>query len=765
MPAENQTTVRNVEYRLTGNTTSFDASIQSAINTLDSLEKKFTKISGEPTKTRKPLERASTIAVAESQIKKLQQTLNTVDIQMLSPSQIALLQAAGAELDKINLKLEKADAKNKASNASLESSTVKLKAVNNSLKILPKTTQSAATGVFTLAQAFTKLKMVFATIEKIIRLFQKAYSVAADYGETMNLFNVATGESKKQLDAFARSMATAYHLDDNNIRKSVAIFRQYANTMGVATKEADLLSENLTKLTYDLASLYNVEDPNEMAKAIRSGLAGQTKSLMMYGISVHKASLEQTALRHNIKATSSQWSEADKVLLRYMTILDATSNAQGDLAKTLESPANQMRIFKEQVQILTRNISSFAVVIGQIVMPILNGFLRSINAVLATMAKASGYKIEDFTGQAAQDMEDAAEATEEYSNALKGLLSPLDEINQASTTNAADGLSVINPEISAALQGYDNLMDSISTKADKFADIFDKVFNPTLFASIGNLLGSIFGLVDTGLTAITNALNTLSPVLNPILDVVSALLNAVSWLLSNVVTPVLNFIAVLTDNVWALVLAFTALNLAQLLVTADYKSMMAVKIISFFANMTKAIITNTAALLANAAQALKTKLASAVLAVAIWWETAAWWQKAIAVIAAAGAMAAVVGAIVLAATSSAKSQADSTMSDTPNIPAMATGGVVSAPTIAMIGEGRYNEAVVPLGNSPQFATMKEDIANEILSKISQTPYMSQQGSANSNRPVVLQLNGREFARAIIPDISAVQPQTGLRIQK
>ena len=97
------------------------------------------------------------------------------------------------------------------------------------------------------------------------------------------------------------------------------------------------------------------------------------------------------------------------------------------------------------------------------------------------------------------------------------------------------------------------------------------------------------------------------------------------------------------------------------------------------------------------------------------------------------------------------------------IPALATGGIVDQPTVAMIGEGKYSEAVVPLGNSPQFKTMKEDIAASVVSSLAQTPSYSDQLSRR-NTPVILQVNGKEFARAILPDLSYGQLQTGVKLR-
>lgn len=84
------------------------------------------------------------------------------------------------------------------------------------------------------------------------------------------------------------------------------------------------------------------------------------------------------------------------------------------------------------------------------------------------------------------------------------------------------------------------------------------------------------------------------------------------------------------------------------------------------------------------------------------------------------------------------------------LPAMATGGIVSSPTVAMVGEGRYPEAVVPLGDSPQFSTMKADIANAVLQGISATN-MTSSGGKGKNLTVQLNIDGRQFAETTVRD--------------
>lgn len=760
-----------VSYKLQGDTTDLLNELQSAITTLDALDAKLTHISTEARmlggKDKTSMARASAISTAESQIEKLRSSLNPENIQALSPDQLNLIKQMNKELEANLAKLGKFKNAQTVTQKALDKTKTSLHGMNLALKnaniVLPK----SAKAMNTFTAAVHKAQAVVSVIKMLISYLGKLYDASADYVETMNLFNVATQESTEKLYSLAEAMENAYNTDIAPVLNSMAVFRQYANTMGFAAEQADVLSEYLTKVTYDLASLYNVAN-TDMAKAVKSALAGQTKPLMQYGISVHKATLEQYAFNLGIEKSWSSFTETEKVALRYIAILDQASLAQGDLAKTLESPSNQLKIAKAQLEVFIRNLGSLVTIISQYVLPVFNGFIISVNKFLEVMNKAAGYEMPDYSNNLSannQMLDDGTESAEEYEDAMKGALAPLDEINQQSNkdNNLIGG---IDPKILAALTGYDNLMDQITTKTDILAEAFGNLIPEELGEGVGSVLGTAFTTLGGAIDVVSQALETASPILSVVLNLLGLLLQGAGWLLEHIVSPTLSFIETLTSNIWLLVAAFAALNLIQLAATGNFQSMYAVRIIQWFGQLTGKVIQNTAAMLSNVAASLKVKIAAIATAAAIWWETAAWWQKAIAIIAAAGAAALVVGAIVMTATSSAKSQADSTMSSTPNIPAMARGGVVSSPTVALIGEGRYREAVVPLGNSPQFKTMKDDIASEVLRKIN--PYPNRpfgQPSAEASRPVVLQVDGKELARVLMPSISKAQVQTGVQLKR
>lgn len=759
-----------VSYELQGNTTDLMQELQSAISTLDTLDQKLTHISTQSRmlggKDKTSFARAAAISTAETQIEKLRTLLNPENIQVLSPDQLNLLKWMNVELTNNIHNLARFKSAHTVSQKALDKTRTSLRMVNRELRnaniTLPKTEDAWKAFTHTIFKA----QAIISVVRMLLSYIGQLYEASGDFVETMNLFNVAAQESTDELRDLASSMKEAYNTDIGPILNSMAIFRQYANTMGFASEQADILSEYLTKVTYDLASLYNVAN-TDMSKAVKSGLAGQTKPLMQYGISVHRATLEQYALNLGIEKSWSAFTETEKVALRYIAILDQATLAQGDLAKTLESPSNQLKIAKAQLQVFTRNLGALVTILAQYGLPVFNAFVISLNNFLEVMNTAAGYEIPDYSKNLSannQLLDDGTESAEEYEDALRGALAPLDEINQQ-TPKDQGLLGSIDPKILAALQGYDNLMGSISTKTDMLAAAFQGLLTPELSEGVGSVLGAGFTTLGGAIDVVTQALETAAPVLTVVLNLLGLLLQGTGWLLEHVASPMLKFVESLTSNIWLLIAAFAVLNLMQLAATGNFESMIAVKIASWFVTLTQRIYANTAALLSNVAASLKGKIAAIAMAAAIWWEAAAWWQKAIAVIAAAGAMALVVGGIVIAATTSAKSQADSTLNSTPNVPALAHGGIVSSPTVALIGEGRYREAVVPLGNSPQFKSMKDDIADDVVRKLNPNPNKPFGSTPRGNTPIILKLNGREVARALLPELETTQPQMGVKLSK
>jgi hypothetical protein len=167
---------------------------------------------------------------------------------------------------------------------------------------------------------------------------------------------------------FNNRITEALSLDPNLMMNYQAVFAQMANSMNLTADSAQNISESLTLLGNDIASLWNI-DTDVAMKKLQSGLAGQIRPLRELGVDISKTSLEMYALKYGITDSVENMSQAAKVQLRWLAIMEQTEVAFGDMAKTLQSPANQLRILQQQWTNLSRSI-------GNVFLPVLLLFCR-----------------------------------------------------------------------------------------------------------------------------------------------------------------------------------------------------------------------------------------------------------------------------------------------------------------------------------------------------------------------------------------------------
>ena len=95
-----------------------------------------------------------------------------------------------------------------------------------------------------------------------------------------------------------------------------------------------------------------------------------------------------------------------------------------------------------------------------------------------------------------------------------------------------------------------------------------------------------------------------------------------------------------------------------------------------------------------------------------------------------------------------------TASMTADVPKMAHGGVVTAPALAEIGEGRYHEAVIPLGDSREFSDMKKDIAREVARRVG--------GDGVKEIHTTIEVDGNVLAKSTAENVSTRNDKRGGR---
>lgn len=207
--------------------------------------------------------------------------------------------------------------------------------------------------------------------------------IASDAQETANLFQVSMGDMADAAEEWVRRFAASIGLNETNIKKMLGSFKLMTESMGFSSQEASKMSQRLTKLVYDFASLQNLK-PEEAFIKIQAGLSGEIEPLKRYGIVINEAALQQAALKDEtiklrketkkqgaeyqnvgglivkrtggIKKGTIALSEQEKVMLRYKLLLEKLKPAEDDMLNTRNQTANVFRVISEQLKTTAENI-------------------------------------------------------------------------------------------------------------------------------------------------------------------------------------------------------------------------------------------------------------------------------------------------------------------------------------------------------------------------------------------------------------------------
>lgn len=322
-------------------------------------------------------------------------------------------------------------------------------------KTLSKFKGAANTG----SSGTKKLSNGFSSFTSKVRGATAAFRVASDtlgswfkesndYVEALNLFNVAMGDCAESAKKYAETVEALMGIDLKEWLTYQGAFYQMAAGYGIASASSEKMSQNLTQLAYDLSSLWN-SDVETAFQKLQSGMSGQIKGLKAWGINVSVAQLRQTALAHGIDLSTAKMTEAQKATLRYVTIMEQTTNAQGDLARTIATPSNALRILNAQWTQAKRAMGQVVSVIAVKVIPWFQALVQIIKEAAQSLANALGYELPniDYSGisidtgsfdDAADSLGEAADNAKELKKSLLGI----DELNVMTdnSSSAAAGM-------------------------------------------------------------------------------------------------------------------------------------------------------------------------------------------------------------------------------------------------------------------------------------------------------------------------------------
>ena len=291
--------------------------------------------------------------------------------------------------------------------------------------------------------------IAFKTITKGI---WSAVDKSMDYTENMNLFTVSMGEYATEAKAYAEKVSDAMGIDPSEWVRAQGVFMTMATGFGVAGDRAATMSKNLTQLGYDISSFYNMDVKDAMDK-LKSGLAGELEPLRAIGYDLSQAKLEATALELGISKSVSAMTQAEKAQLRYYAILNQVTVAQGDMARTLEDPANQVRVFKAQINMAAREIGNMFIPALNAIIPYATAVAKTIGAAAKIIAGLFGYKdkgIDESTGKVVENTDsvtDNLKDAQKEAKKLKSYMLGFDELN------------VINPNTDSESEDFSSMFD------------------------------------------------------------------------------------------------------------------------------------------------------------------------------------------------------------------------------------------------------------------------------------------------------------------
>lgn len=359
--------------------------------------------------------------------------------------------------------------------------TAELDKTNNVLK-QTSTLTNKAFDFGKLLSYFNVLKMVF---NKTMEFFK----AAADYNETLEKFYVSMGSSAPDAMKFQNTLANAIGTSTADMMNFQSNFRNIMAGLGdISSKEAERVSESLTKMSLDYSSLFNVSQ-DVASKKFQAALVGQIMPIRRdSGYDVSKNAVANRAAELGIDKSYAQLSETEKRLIRILLLMEQMkrTGAFGDLARTIESPSNQLKVLNNQLQELKVWLGN--VFIGTIgaILPYINGFVMALKEIVKLFAFFVGFTMPSAgTAEFFEDVEDYSigigdgiGAAANNAKELKKQLQGFDALNVITTPTQSSGggggggagLDTVSPALLDALGEYDSMMENVRMKATDIRD-------------------------------------------------------------------------------------------------------------------------------------------------------------------------------------------------------------------------------------------------------------------------------------------------------
>lgn len=313
---------------------------------------------------------------------------------------------------------------------------------------------------------------VLVALHKVKDVLTNSVKESNDYIENLNLFNVAMGEYATEAREYAEQVSEAAGIDPSQWMRNQAVIMDMTKSFGVSSDAAYTMSKALTQLTYDFSSLYNL-DIEESATKIQSAIAGEIEPIRRLGKDLSIAKLQLVATNLGILDNVDAMNQADKAMLRTIALLQQSTSAQGDLSRTLEQPANQIRILTAQITLLSRSLGNLFLPIIQKLLPYAIAATKVLRSIIDEFANLAGFELPEFdfseSSSTVTDLGNAFETT--YESAKKLSLLSFDQI-----TILGDSSSSLDGSGGGVSDNTNKLIEEL----ERLAKIEDELFNKNL---------------------------------------------------------------------------------------------------------------------------------------------------------------------------------------------------------------------------------------------------------------------------------------------
>lgn len=365
---------------------------------------------------------------------------------------------------------------------------------------------TSTTGKFTSGLKALNVAAVAITFRKIGNFIAQAVTESNKYQEDLNLFTVALGQYAAEAQNYAEKVSDVMGIDPAQWLRNQGVFNTLLTGFGDTAERAQLMSQNLTQLGYDLSSFFNISIEDAMQK-LQSGISGELEPLRRLGYDLSQARLEQTALNLGIKESVANMTQAEKAELRYYAIMTQVTTAQGDMARTLEAPANQLRILQAQLTQAARAIGNIFIPALNAILPYAIAVVQVIREIANALANLAGFKLTEVdysgvnnaavgAGSLADNLDDAAGAAKK----LKQYTAGFDELNVfAPNTGSGSGAGAGGAGgFDFDLPTYDFLGDAVQTRIGEIKKMIEDTLAEITTIVSGFMLAVGAILVVTG---------------------------------------------------------------------------------------------------------------------------------------------------------------------------------------------------------------------------------------------------------------------------